>query len=165
MIDLVNIGEQSKVVAAVTAAVAGTLGVPVAFFQISKTRVEIRKVELEIHALEAKAATQTPIDIPGSISVADVNGGQVNIQMFYDQRLRGPLLLLLDFFIVWVVLSLIDYALGAFVVGPIPVVLAGALAAFMMVPILRQAFRLKRISRDEHQITTIEGRGEVAARR
>lgn len=149
---LENLGAQAKVVAAITAAVTGILGVPVAYFLIRKTRIEIRKLELENAALERAADVGGAEELPASINITDVNGGVVNISIVYDPRLRGPLLLLLDFFIVWVVLTLVDYALGSFFDGPLAVVVAGILAALLLIPILREALHLKRILKASKEV-------------
>jgi hypothetical protein len=131
----------------VTAAIAGLgvlFGLPLTFIQFRKTQVEIRKLELESRAIEGQSVI--PSSTEGvSIQVADSPG--VNIQVLADPRLLGPLLLLLDFIIAWIVLALADYALGVFaeMLGLLafqPLIL-GILGLVLLIPIVKEARRLR----------------------
>jgi hypothetical protein len=103
----------TKVIAGVVAAITATLGVPVAFLQIRKTIAEIHKTELEAKKLQEQTRQEHPIEYQGHQIYMSHSDGN-NIQILVDPRFAAPLLIVLDFVIVYMVLALADYALRLF---------------------------------------------------
>jgi hypothetical protein len=106
----------STSIAGVVAAITAILGVPVAFLQIRKTIVEIRKIELEAKKLQEQTAAELPKESEGYRIILDHSNGNV-IQILVDPRFSAPLLILLDFVIVYIVLALAGYAVSVFLPG------------------------------------------------
>jgi len=94
-----------KVVAGVVAAITAILGVPVAFLQIRKTIAEIRKIELEAKKLQEQTGGELPDNHQGHRIYLEDSDNNV-IQILTDPRFAAPLLILLDFVIVYIVLAL-----------------------------------------------------------
>ena len=131
----------AKVVGGVAAAVGGVVGVPYAFLQIQKTRVEIRKLEREADDI----VRAIPLEEGYHVSIGSVSeDARVHIQILADPRFLGPLLLLLDFIVAWIVLTLCGVAFSILDFGVISQIALAALAAFLLVPIFREARRIKR---------------------
>ena len=126
-----------KLVAGGAAAVAAVLGVPYAFLQIQKTRLEIRKAEGEVGKLvEAASAEGTRITLHESPGA--------HVQILADPRFLGPLLLLLDFIVAWIVLTLCGFVLSFFGFYEVTNLILGLIGALLLIPIFREARRVKR---------------------
>jgi hypothetical protein len=93
-----------KVIAGVVAAITAILGVPVAFLQIRKTIAEIHKTELEAQKLQEQTGTELLKESQGHRIYLDHSDGNT-IQILVDPRFSAPLLILLDFVIVYIVLA------------------------------------------------------------
>jgi len=133
----------TKLVTSVVAALVGLFGIPVAYLQTQKTRVEIRKLELEARALEQK---NVPLDtLLGSHSVVIENtyDSRINVEILADPRFLGPLLVLLDFIVVWVLLTFASYGLGVFLRDAINNLVIAMLSALLLLPVLRNAIRIR----------------------
>lgn len=131
--------------AAIGAAVA-LLSAPGVYLGIKKTQAEIRKLELETLRLQTEqgsgAAATSSSDEHGTYSVV-VEGANNVVSIVADPRLLGPLLVLLDFVVATIVLTLAGYLMnfgGLSLFSPLLAVVALAL----FVPIFREARRLKR---------------------
>lgn len=135
-----------KVIAGVVAAITAILGVPVAFLQIRKTIVEIRKIELEAQKLQEQTETELPRESQGHRIYLDHSDGNV-IQILVDPRFSAPLLILLDFVIVYIVLALAGYAIGVFLPGKIGQIILTLIAVTLLSPIFIEALRLRGVLR------------------
>jgi hypothetical protein len=136
-----------KIFTGIIAGLGALFGFPLTLLQFRKTRAEIRKLELEAKALESQQVSIEDVVQPYRIVVSDSRN--VTVMVLTDPRYLGPLLLLLDFIVAWIVLSLANYALGLFLSGPILTLVIGLLALFLLVPILREAKHLKRVLRPD----------------
>lgn len=135
-----------KVVAGVFAAIIAILGVPVAFLQIRKTIAEIRKTELEAKKLQEQTGGELPANYEGHriyLSDSDHNV----IQILADPRFAAPLLILLDFVIVYIVLALAGYAVDVFSLGRIGQIILTVTAAVLLLPLFIEALRLRGVLR------------------
>lgn len=135
-----------KVVAGVVAAITAILGVPVAFLQIRKTIAEIRKTELEAKKLQEQTGGELPANYEGHriyLSDSDHNV----IQILADPRFAAPLLILLDFVIVYIVLALAGYAVDVFSLGRIGQIILTVTAAVLLLPLFIEALRLRGVLR------------------
>lgn len=135
-----------KVIAGVVAAITAILGVPVAFLQIRKTIVEIRKIELEAKKLQEQTAVEPPKESEGYRIVLDHSNGNV-IQILVDPRFSAPLLILLDFVIVYIVLALAGYAVSVFLPGRVGQIILTVVAAILLLPLFVEALRLRGVLR------------------
>jgi len=120
-------------------------GLPIVVLNFRKTRAEIRKLELEAASLETK--TSLSGDVEGGTSINVQNSDHINIQVLADPRFLGPLLLLLDFILAWVVLTLAGYFLSLFSSGFIRTIVLGVLAAVLLIPIAKEARRVREVLR------------------
>ncbi len=132
----------AKVIGGVLTALGALFGLPAAFLHFRKTRAEIRKLELEAEAL-AQETTGAQVSEYGHRIAID--GSHNSVTILADPRFLGPLLLLLDFIIAWVVLTLAGYALGTFLPGALRTLILGGIAAFLLVPIFHEARRVKSV--------------------
>lgn len=135
-----------KVIAGVVAAITAILGVPVAFLQIRKTIAEIRKTELEAKRLQEQIGGELPLERQGyriNIENSDSNV----IQILTDPRFSAPLLILLDFVIVYIVLALAGYAVSVFLPGKNGQIVLTIVAAFLLIPLLVESLRLRGVLR------------------
>lgn len=130
----------AKIIGGSLAAVVTLLGLPMAVMQFRKTRVEIRKLEAEARSLEGNLAE-------GASAVAGhrivIDGSNNTVKILADPRFLGPLLLLLAFILAWVLITLAGYAVGLFVPGQLERLIVGVLAALLLVPIAREARRIR----------------------
>jgi hypothetical protein len=150
----------AKVITGVVAAVVAILGLPVAFLQTRKTLAEVRKTELEAKKLQEQLRTETLTEsqdnqIPESsdyqISVS--NSKDTYIQILADPRLAAPLLLLLDFVVVYIELALIQYALDIFLPGILSRFILLSAGCFLFVPLLQEILRLRSVLRSDWDST------------
>lgn len=135
-----------KVVAGVVAAITAILGVPVAFLQIRKTIVEIRKIELEAKKLQEQTGGELPANHQGHRIYLEDSDNNV-IQILADPRFAAPLLILLDFVIVYIILALAGYAVAVFSLGRIGQIILTVTAAVLLVPLFIEALRLRGVLR------------------
>lgn len=128
---------------AVIAGIVALVGLPTAILTFRKTQVEIRKLELEARQLEASTpGPHASEDLGYRIQIADST--HVNIQILADPRFLGPLLLLLDFIVAWIVLTFAGYASSVLDLGAFNAILLAAFGVALLGPILREALRVKR---------------------
>ena len=142
----------------------GTLfGLPLVVLNFKKTRAEIRKLELEAEALQ-RTGQSTIGDVEGGTSFTISNSNHLNIQVLADPRFLGPLLLLLDFILAWIVLTFANYFLGIVtgVVGlhGIGTALLLVLAFVLLMPIAKEARRVRSVlgPKTEEESSHIESR-------
>jgi hypothetical protein len=136
-----------KVFGAVLTGLGTLFGLPLVILNFRKTRAEIRKLEAETASLEAKGTTAG--DLHGGTSITVADSRDVNIQVLADPRFLGPLLLLLDFILAWIVLTLADYFLGLFRLGELGTVLLGVLGGVLLFPIAKEARRVRAVLRSD----------------
>ncbi|MEO0540329.1 MAG: hypothetical protein AAFZ80_05625 [Cyanobacteria bacterium P01_A01_bin.105] len=136
----------AKVIAGVVAAITAILGVPVAFLQIRKTIAEIRKIELEAQKLKEQTGMELPKESQGHQIYLDHSDGNV-IQILVDPRFSAPLLILLDFVIVYIILALAGYASGVFLPGKVGQIILTIVAVTLLLPIFIEALRLRGVLR------------------
>jgi hypothetical protein len=136
-----NIDIYAKVIGAILTGLGTLFGLPLVILNFRKTRAEIRKLELEASALQQKAAVTGDSESGTSIHISDSH--DVNVQVLADPRFLGPLLLLLDFIFAWVLLTLAGYFLSLFGLGYIRTILLFTLAAVLLIPIAKEAHRVK----------------------
>jgi hypothetical protein len=134
-----------KVVGAVLTGLGTLFGLPIAALVFRKTRAEIRKLELEAAALQGKANASGEVHAGTNISIK--NSHNLSVQVLADPRFLGPLLLLLDFILAWVVLTLAGIFLRLFDLGIISTALLGILAAALLAPIAKEARRVRQTLR------------------
>jgi len=141
----------------------GTLfGLPLALVSFRKTRAEIRKLELEADALVGKTrplGAEALKDGAYSITVRD--SPETRIMILADPRFLGPLLLLLDFILAWVILTVASFATklfpGLFILTEWgESLLLIVLALILLVPIWREARRVREVLRPASLKTTDE---------
>jgi hypothetical protein len=132
--------------AAVGAAVA-LLGAPGVYLGIKKSQAEIRKLELEALNLQAQQSTSDGHALQkteGQTLNVVVEGVGHRVAITHDPRLLAPLLLLLDFVVATIVVTVAGYLLNFGELSLFSPLLA--LAALMLfTPIFREARRLKRV--------------------
>jgi hypothetical protein len=102
---------------------------------------------LEALALRDKLpdAGSTPNDKGGVIRISVDHSPNVTVQVLADPRFLAPLLLLVDFVFAWVLLTLAGYFLRIF--GFPGTVAQGILAAVLLLPIVKQIFRVRAMLR------------------
>lgn len=144
-----NLDATTKAVAGVVGLITTILGVPVAFLLIRKTKAEIRKTELEAKQLESNLVSAGGNTESNGHTINISKSSEINIQILTDPRLLNPLLLLLDFIIAFIISLLADYTFEIFFPYPIPRILSIGVAIFLFVPILQEAFRVKKILRSK----------------
>lgn len=145
----------AKVFGGAVTGLGALFGLPIVILNITKTRAEIRKLELEAASLESNARIIG--DEEGGISVRIHDSDNVNVQVLADPRFLGPLLLLLDFIFAWIILTLAGYFLtlvGIF--GTFRSYLLGVLAALLLIPIAREARRVRSVLRPKEQSEGVE---------
>lgn len=131
-----------KVFGAVLTGLGALFGLPIVFLSFKKTRAEIRKLELEAAALQGKANAEGAVQAGTTIAIS--HSHDLNIQVLADPRFLGPLLLLLDFILAWIVLTLAGTFLNIIHLGIISSILLAVLAAALLVPIAKEARRVKQ---------------------
>jgi hypothetical protein len=105
--------------------------------------VEIRKLELEAKALESNFTSENQ-NIEGyKINIADSR--DINVQIVADPRFLAPLLLLLDFIIAWIVITLLSYLFDLIGLGGIKTLLVLLVAGILLTPILRESVRVRKL--------------------
>jgi hypothetical protein len=137
----------TKIIGAIITGVATLIGLPIVLLTYRKTRAEIAKLELEALALREKLpdAGITSNDKEGVIRISVSHSPNVTVQVLADPRFLAPLLLLVDFVFAWVLLTLAGYFLRVF---GFPGTLALAiLAAVLLLPIVKQIFRVRAMLR------------------
>jgi hypothetical protein len=135
-----------KVIAGVVAAITTILGIPVAFLQIRKTVAEIRKTELEAKKLEEQTGAVLPTEYQ-AYRINIENSDRNVIQILVDPRFSSPLLILLDFVIVYILLALAGYASSVFLPSYIRKIILTILGAILLIPLLFEALRLRGVLR------------------
>jgi len=132
-------------VGAAVGVVIALLGTPSMYLSIKKTQAEIRKLELEALRLQAEQGDTALVSASreGGTYIA-VDGSRNVVSITADLRLLGPLLVLLDFVVATIILTVAGYLLnfgGLSLFSPLLALVALAL----FIPIFREARRLKRV--------------------
>jgi hypothetical protein len=134
----------AKVFGGVLAGLGTLFGLPLVLLNFRKTRAEIRKLELEAAALQGKVVSSDAVSQYGHR--IEINNSDNNtIEILADPRFLAPLLLLLDFIFAWGILTLAGYVISFFLGGIFRTMLTALLAAILLVPIVREARRVKSV--------------------
>jgi hypothetical protein len=138
-----------KVAGAVVTGVATLLGIPIVFLTYRKTRAEIAKLELEANALREKQSDlpNQSTDEEGNIGIIVDRSENTSIHILADPRFLAPLLILLDFILAWIVLTLAGYLLSIFGFGALRNLALTVLAGCLLLPIARQVMRVRLVLR------------------
>ena len=115
--------------------------------QMKKTRAEIRKLELESAALQGSQALEASPSSATQIRIADSPGTSVILAT--DPLMRGPLLILLEFIIAWIVLRIASYPLNFFLSYSLSSLCLLFLAIVLLFPIYKEAKRLRTLLQPE----------------
>jgi hypothetical protein len=83
---------------------------------------------------------------PGCVP-AQSTGTRYVIQILADPRFAAPLLILLDFVIVYIILALAGYAVAVFSLRQIGQIILTVTAAVLLVPLFIEALRLRGVLR------------------
>lgn len=143
----------AKVIGGVVAGLGTLFGLPVVILNFKKTRAEIRKLELEAAALQNKTLSADAVSQYAN-RIEIVNSDNNTIQIFADPRFLAPLLLLLDFIFAWGILTLAGYVIDFFVPGLLSTIVTALLAGILLVPIVREARRVRRVLRPPKETET-----------
>lgn len=145
-----NLDIYQKIFGGVVATVVTLFGLPLAYMNFKKTKAEIKKLELEVASIEGeKPQSNSGID---AYSVNIINSDRNIVKIMTDPRILAPLLLLLDFIIAWIVITLSSYSLDFifnlplfpyFISNIIKTVVMGIIYIILLVPIVREARRVK----------------------
>ena len=139
-----------KIIGGAVAVVTAILGLPVAWIQFHKARVEIKKIELESQKLASDLSENASSDANRHRIIVDGNRNIVNI--FTDPRLFSPMLLLVDFVIAYLYLLVVDYAIVIInSIGPFGVItnpIRFAIIMFIFYPIFRTAQNVRKTMQD-----------------
>jgi len=133
----------------------GTLfGLPLAVLNFNKTRAEIRKLELEANALETNIPHENQNKDGYKISI--MHSKDVKIKILADPRFLGPLLLLLDFIIAWIIITLSSYLIGLILSGFFKTFTVLVIAGILLIPIYRESVRVKKILKPKSENENVE---------
>jgi F0F1-type ATP synthase assembly protein I len=146
----------AKVFGGVVAGLGTLFGLPLVILNFRKTRAEIRKLELEAAELQNKGLSSDAVS-QYSHRIEIVNSDHNNIQILADPRFLAPLLLLLDFIFAWGILTLAGYVIGFFLSDIFGTMLTVLLAAILLVPIIREARRVRRVLQPPKEAESDEG--------
>ena len=149
----------AKVFGGVLAGLATLFGLPLVILNFQKTRAEIRKLELEAAELQNKGLSSEAVT-QYSHRIEIVNSDHNTIQILADPRFLAPLLLLLDFIFAWGILTLAGYVIGFFLSDIFGTMLTVLLAAILLVPIIREARRVKRVLQPSQEAKRDKGNNE-----
>jgi hypothetical protein len=150
--------EYVKVFGAVLTGLGTLFGLPIVFLSFKKTRAEIRKLELEAAALQGKANAEGAVQAGTTIAIS--HSHDLNIQVLADPRFLGPLLLLLDFILAWIILTLAGIFLNIIHLGVISTALLAVLAAALLAPIAKEARRVKQTLKPPTEVTDKNDRAQ-----
>ena len=134
----------TKVFGGVVALLGTLFGLPIVILNFQKTRAEIRKLELEAAKLQNETLSSDGV-LQNGYNIEINDSKDVSVQILADPRFLAPLLLLLDFIFAWGILTLAGYVIGFFLFGFFRTVLIALLAAILLVPIIREARRVKSV--------------------
>src|SRR5690349_15215211 len=123
-------------IAAGAGALVALLGAPAVYLGIRKSKVEIRKLEYETEKLRAESRDATqPLELGSGQSLnVEIEGSHNVLSISSDPRLLGPLLILLDFIVATIVVTLAGYLLS-FSNSRLFSPLVAVLAVLLFVPI------------------------------
>jgi len=136
----------AKVFGGAVTVLGAFFGLPITILHFRKTKAEIRKLELEAQALSNQ---QLGSGKSAGVYDIEIHGEYNTVKILTDPRFLAPLLLLLDFIIAWIVLTIAGYALGLFIHGSIRTIILLFIAGVLLIPIFREAKRVKSILRPE----------------
>ncbi len=139
---LQDLSEYATVFGVVLASLGTLFGLPATLLHYRKTRAEIRKLELEAASLEGATS---PAGEPHASYRVSIKGSDNHVEIAADPRLLAPLLLLLDFILAWVILTLAGYTLSLFVPDLLRRISLGVIAAILLVPIYRETKRVRAV--------------------
>lgn len=139
----------AKIFGGVITTLGALFGLPITILLFKKTKAEIRKLELEAEALENReSVTQRSA---GVYEIA-ISGDYNSVKILADPRFLAPLLLLLDFIIAWIVLTIASYALSFWIPYIIRASILLLIAAVLLIPIFKEAKRVKSFLRPKEPI-------------
>jgi len=104
-----NLDIYQKIFGGIVATAVALFGLPLSYMNFKKTKAEIKKLELEVASVEG-INPQSNSDI-GAYGVNIINSDGNYVKIMTDPRFLAPLLLLLDFIIAWIVITLSSYSL------------------------------------------------------
>lgn len=140
------------VLSGVVAVVVALIGVPVAWMSVRKTRAIINKTELEAQKLRSELHS---LGTTGAVSEEsgtriEIVGDRNIVSVVTDPRLSGPLLIVVDFVVAWIILTLLNYALRVLPIhlGIFQSLLVGGIAALLFIPILKDARKASKWLRE-----------------
>jgi hypothetical protein len=137
-----------KIIGGVIAGLVALIGIPLGFLTYKKTQAEIRKLELEAQSLEHQIPTSSRTRTASNgVNVAVDNSPNAIINVLADPRFLIPLLLLTDFVFAWIALTLAGHLLSIFELGGLGDLLMVFLAGVLLLPIGRQAMRVRSVLR------------------
>jgi len=123
------------------------LGLPLVLLNYKKTQAEIKKLDLEAKAINNNlpVTRQDSINHNQDVHVNIEQSPHSNVQILTDPRFLAPLLLLVDFIVAWVVLTILKYLLSFFPLGEISDILLIGASLLLLIPIFKQAIEVKLI--------------------
>lgn len=134
-----------KIIAGIVALIVSFLGVPVAFLQTRKTLAEIHKLDLEAKNLQKSASPNSSAFEDKSYRIwfeEGSNGNVVNI--LTDPRMRGPLLVMMNFIIAFAIIGLTAFGTSIFTINQsLQNTILFVIAAILLFPIIQAAIRSK----------------------
>ena len=129
---------------------------------IRKTRATINKTELEAQKLKSELQSLGAADAisGGEGTRIEIVGNRNIVSVVTDPRLSGPLLIMVDFVIASIILTLLNYAIRVLPTnfGILQTLLVGGVAAFLFIPILQDARKASKWLRK-----TVDNDGESAS--
>lgn len=143
---LAEVSAYLKTIGLALTGIGTLLGLPLVLQRYKRTRSEITKLDLESEALRRKLASASAVEEKGSggaIRILVDRSPNSTVQVLADPRFLGPLLLLLDFIIAWILLTLASYFLGIFDIRILREIGLGVLAAVLLIPIAKQAIHVR----------------------
>lgn len=101
---------------------------------------------IEAQKLQEQTETELPRKSQSHQIYLDHSDGNV-IQILVDPRFSAPLLILLNFVIVYIILALAGYAISVFLPGKIGQIILTLVAVILLLPIFIEALRLRSVFR------------------
>jgi len=151
---LSQLSSYAKVFGLVLTGLGTLFGLPLTILNFRKTRAEIRKLELEANALETNEMSNETNNEGYRISIKESNN--VKIKILADPRFLGPLLLLLDFIIAWIIITLSSYLLGLIITRVFRTLIVLIIAGILLIPIYQESVRVKKLLRPKNEKETVE---------
>lgn len=142
-----------EVLIGVVALLTALIGVPVAWMKIRQTRATIRKMDLEARQIETQLAGAAGGEsaMPDEGIRINIDGANNTVAILADPRLAGPLLIVIDFVIAWIILTLLSYGLqfvpSGLVLPFFKDALRLAVGLALLIPIIQDARKVRKALR------------------